>query len=378
MGLFRHPSEGALRQLADEPWLVPDRIHRHVAGCGACGAAAREAAGQAGAVCLMLAPPAGSIGAEALAAAWEGIGQRAGDPAAGAQWGRLWRGLGWVEARLRPRGWRRAGAVALALLAGAAAVSTATAAGWVVIWRPATVASVPLPLSSLRVLRRLQELGSVRLGTATSPRPAASLAAAEAQAELTLRLPARLPAGASGPPSVLVTRGATSSFTFSAARARAFAHRAGLDLPPLPPGLDGTRFWETTPPAVIVTYGGGASALLAGLPTLVVAAMRAPVVSSTGVGVAELERYLLRVPRLPATLRRAVRALGDPATTLPIPVPVRLAREQRTSVNGRPAVVIGDPSGLISVVVWEAGGVVRAVGGSLPAAVTLRLARAGG
>jgi hypothetical protein len=132
--------------------------------------------------------------------------------------------------------------------------------------------------------------------------------------------------------------------------------------------------------------------------------MAAPRLQSTGLTVGELERYLLSIPWLPSGLAGALRTLGDPATTLPIPVPERMGQAVDTTVGGDRAVLVsGSGAGVrqcrqsapvggsqnsapscrglrggYAAVVWEHLGTVHAIFAQLPAAEVLKLARASG
>ena len=79
-----------------------------------------------------------------------------------------------------------------------------------------------------------------------------------------------------------------------------------------------------------------------------------------------MESYLLAQPGISPSLAAAIKAMGDPTSTLPIPVPINKAVSQNvTLTDGTHAVVIGDSTGLIGGIIWEKGGIVYGVGGSL-------------
>ncbi len=80
-------------------------------------------------------------------------------------------------------------------------------------------------------------------------------------------------------------------------------------------------------------------------------------------------------PGVSPELAAEIRAIGDPASTLPIPVISGAMTSQTVSIDGVPGVVTGDSTGLGSAVIWEKGGVVYAVGGLLPQNEVLDIAR---
>jgi hypothetical protein len=170
------------------------------------------------------------------------------------------------------------------------------------------------------------------------------------------------------------------TFTFNAELARAAAGRAGRQLPPMPAGLDGSTLSVSIAPSVLVSYGLDLGAALHGvsLPAsgaFVVVATRTPTVSSTGVTARQLEDYLLSVPGIPAGVAAEIRAIGDPARTIPVPIPVSLASSSAVTVNGAHGLLIGDSTGIGSVVLWQHNGVVDAVAGTLTSDQVLGVAR---
>jgi hypothetical protein len=108
---------------------------------------------------------------------------------------------------------------------------------------------------------------------------------------------------------------------------------------------------------------------------LALMAVRPPILDSTGVTVSQLENYLLSLSFLPPTLVTAIHQLGNPITSLPIPVLTDLGQSQPTTVNGEKAVLFAADSPLLSAVIWEQQGTVRAVGGLLDSSTVLGLAR---
>ena len=73
-------------------------------------------------------------------------------------------------------------------------------------------------------------------------------------------------------------------------------------------------------------------------------------------------------------LAAQIRAIGDPATTLPIPIPVGQAAAKNVKVHGVTGLFIGDSTGLGSGVLWQQNGLVYVVGGTLTEAETLAVA----
>jgi hypothetical protein len=102
-----------------------------------------------------------------------------------------------------------------------------------------------------------------------------------------------------------------------------------------------------------------------GIPTLAIGATKAPVVTSTGVTVQQLENYVLSLPGVSPQLAAEIKAIGDPTSTLPLPIPLDLAHAQNVTVQGVHGVAVGDNTGMGSVVIWEKDGIIHGVGGTL-------------
>jgi hypothetical protein len=190
----------------------------------------------------------------------------------------------------------------------------------------------------------------------------ADAATAQAQSGLPVLSPASLPQGVSGPVSYGVVSHATGSLTFDAARLQASAARAGVKVGAMPSSIDGSTLVVNGGPALIEAWGLGTTASM-NVPTLVIVQTRVPTVDSTGASTAQLEDYLLSQPGVPPELAAQIKAIKDPSTTLPIPIPKGLATTESRQVNGTPAVLIKAVLG--AGVVWVKNGVIYAVGGQL-------------
>ena len=152
----------------------------------------------------------------------------------------------------------------------------------------------------------------------------------------------------------------------------ASAAALGRTAPPMPAKLDGSTLVLTGGPAILVSYGAGTQAATGA--TLFVGVARAPVVSSDGASVAEIQAYLLSQPGVSPALAAQIRAMGDPASTLPVPVPLGQASATTVSVHGTSGLFIGDSTGLGSGVLWQQDGLVYVVGGSLTQAQVIAVA----
>ena len=329
---------------------------------------------------------------------------------------------GWRE-RLAPRALRRplvrrslagmATAAVLALLVGFTPVGS-YAQGLLQSFRPTHFKVVPVTLADVQALPSLSQYGDFAMSTDGQPQTAADAAAAGTAAGMPVLVPGSLPASVTAAPAYVVVPGGSVTFTFSAARAHAAAAAAGESLPAMPANIDGSSVQMTLGTSVVAVYGGNAS-LLAGIagghdeqgalggalgaagaaaagdgagdggglslggiaaaiPQLIVAQAPAPVATATGASVTDLEQYLLDLPGISPQLASALRAIGDPTTTWPIPVPLGAVNTHGATVQGASATVFTDTSGFASGVLWVKDGTVYAVAAPLGEQDVLRVA----
>jgi hypothetical protein len=350
---------------------VADRDRRHLDSCGRCQAERTEVARDAAlAGHLFAAPrPACDIDLE-----WILLQHRLTEPGPARQRAvsHPWR-MPRPPARLSLGTGTAAAAVVIAVGVGAAAALNS-------VYTPTRVVPVTVSPSDLTAVENLTGLspaqvpgnipasGSQRLpfGTLawTSAGPAeqvGSVAQASALTHLAYKAPATLPAGVGAPSQIAIQPQVTATLNFS--------QDAG-------PGVAGSTLEITGGPAMAVQYGGRAGQTgRADLTTLVIVVMRRPVAASTGATARQLESFLLSRGHLPADLTQELRLLGNPGATLPVPVPKGMSAQQ-LKIGGASAVLIADPSGAASGVIWESrDGLVHAVGGLLDPKDVLSVAR---
>jgi hypothetical protein len=233
-------------------------------------------------------------------------------------------------------------------------------------------AAVTVTTTDLETLSQLSQFGTLTWSAQPNPRQVASLAAATAETGLpafSVTVPASIAPTAATARYGVVPR-TTATFVFDAALARASAAAIGRTAPPMPAKLDGSSLIFTGGPAMMVTYGSESEP--GGM--VVVGVAKAPTVGSDGATVAELQAYLLSQPSVSPALAAQIRAISDPATTLPIPIPVGQAAAKNVTVHGVTGLFIGDSTGLGSGVLWQQNGLVYVVGGTLTEAETLAVA----
>jgi hypothetical protein len=354
---MRHPTDGTLRRLVDEPAGVADADREHVSGCPVCLsglAAAREDAAVTGAALEVELRPDVEVGWRRLSRAVAADGH----PPAAAVPARRWR------AALRSPVVAAVGAATL--LAGA---SAAAAADWLPIFRAEQVAPVTITRADLVQLPDLSAYGEVRITEEADLHEVAGAAAAEKATGLSVPQVSELPRGVTGAPSFQVGGRVSAVFTFSAAKA-ARAAAAGETLPAPPAGLDGSRFRLVAGPGLAEVWSEAR-----GVPALVVARAVAPTADSSGVPFRTARDYLLSLPGLPDDVAAQLREFSGDGTTLPLPVPAGKVTSSTTDVGGVPATVLTSRDGTVAGVVWVDDGTLTAVAGSLSTDEVLSVAR---
>ncbi|MGR6962906.1 hypothetical protein ACU610_00345 [Geodermatophilus sp. URMC 61] len=346
---MRHPTEGVLRRLVDEPAGVSDADRQHVADCPVCLAglaAAREDAAAVGAVLR-------SDGAAHPdpAAAWRRLSSALPAPSVTPAPAPARRRSGWLH---RPA----AAALAFAVVLSGAGVAAAN--DWLPIFRTEQIAPLEISTTDLVALPDLTAYGDVELTGDDGPHAVPDAAAARAESGLDVPEVGVLPEGVAGEPTYQVVGELSGVFTFSAAKAAEAAAASGEPLPPVPAGLDGSRVRLTAGPGVAAVWSQPS-----GLPSLVVGRAVAPSASSSGVPFETVRDFLLSLPGLPADVAAQLRTFTADGSTLPIPVPADLVDTSQAEVGGLPATVLESRDQALAAVVWVDDGVITLVGGTL-------------
>ena len=269
-------------------------------------------------------------------------------------------------------------AIALTLL-----TVTGVAETIITLFEPKTVVPVSITANDIQT----GMAGWARYGTLTwsqPPRPydVPNVATASSEAGFKVLVPSQLPSGVSVSTARYgVMPRTTATFTFSAALAQQSAQSVNRTPPPMPANIDGSKLFVTGGPAVVQYFEDGTAPKsstgenpFASLPKLVVAQGIAPVVQSDGVTVEQLQQYLLAQPGISPSLAAQIRAIKDPSSTLPIPIPVDMASAKQISVQGVQGVFVGDSTGLGSALIWSKDGMVFGVAGTLSEAEILAVA----
>jgi anti-sigma factor RsiW len=369
-----HLDEGILRRSCDEADALDDGMRAHLASCPSC--TARVSAMKTDAAFAAAALGAHHDGDEypmtnrEIGRAWSHVRERVGNPS---------RRFAYVR-------WLAAAAAAAAIVCVFALTPVGTVAqSFLTIFEPQQFVAVPVSRTDLGSLPDLQRFGTVVVRSRPQMREVSGVPQAAALSKLRVEVPHWLPASVPHAVRYAVSSGSNTAFTFSAAKAWANTPQQSRGASAMPRSLDGAVLEVTTHPAVIIAFGTQLPPARSGpttqtprqresehegpmshLPPLVIVQAPVPNVRSTGATVAQIEDYLLRQPGVSPTLAAEIRAIGDPETTMPIPIPIDRAFGQRVTVQGAEGLGIGDNTGVGGVVVWQRGGIIFAVAGQLP------------
>ena len=278
---------------------------------------------------------------------------------------RLWR------VQRAPMKWATAAAVALIVAVSLSA--TGVADSIFQIFEAKQFTAVNVAPGDLGTLEQLGAFGTLTWSQPPKPRQVASPAEAAAATGLaapSVTLPARVAATA----SYGVLDRTTATFLFDAAKAAAAAAATGRTMPPMPASIDGSSLTFTGGPAIVVTYATG-TGTAAAAPSVIVAVSKTPTIGSDRATVPQIQAYLLAQPGISPELAAQIRGINDPASTLPIPIPVGQAATKRVTVHGvTNGLFVGDSTGIGSGVIWQQNGLVYVVGGTLTESETLAVA----
>jgi hypothetical protein len=332
----------------------------HYDGCLECKSRFTRIAGEAGAAGTLLALPAFDPDPAAALVLVQARIER-DEAARPPRWYERW--IDRSAPRLRPLATPAIAVVLAAVLISGVAV-TGMGAQLLRVFEPTRLVAVPVSPSSFPSSNVLLDYGQVKwLPAAPTAQPVADAATAHQLSGLPVLVPASLPNGVSGPVTYGVVSHATGSLTFDAARLNASAVKAGVRVSPMPAAINGSTLVVNGGPALLEAWGLSGSSSQLQVPTLVIAQTRVPTVDSSGATTAQLEDYLLSQPGVPPDLAAQIRAVKDPSTTLPIPIPKGFATTETKTINGVQYLII--KAALGAGAVWVKDGVIYAVGGQL-------------
>ncbi|HET9847689.1 MAG TPA: hypothetical protein VFR68_03950 [Candidatus Dormibacteraeota bacterium] len=353
---MRHLNDGTLRRIYDEPLALSADDQAHYDSCASCQARFRAIAdGARSSAGLLTVPAFEPQPAAALASLQRRIKHTTDRP-----WYQRW------FDRNSPR-WRPLATPAIAVALAAVLISgvavTGVATQWLRVFEPRQFVGVQVSPSDFAQATKLLDYGEVKWSPAAPTLKVIDAATAHTESGLPILTPSSLPNGINGPVSYGVVSQATGRLTFDSARLRASAAKAGVHVNAMPSSIDGSTLIVNAGPALVEAWGLSANNTEMQMPTLVIAQTRMPTVDSTGASRDQLENYLLSQPGVPPEFAAQIKAIKDPSTTLPIPIPTGYATTDNVQVHGVQALRIKSAFG--AGIVWQENGVIYAVGGQL-------------
>ena len=346
---MKHLDSGELRRMLDEPQMVSDEARLHAQSCAVCrdraaiiSADASHAEGALG----------GPFAVDAVRA-YDRVAAR--------------------TMQATQRSWRvPASAAALAACLTAAFLFTPLggyARSFLTIFEPQRFEPIRVSradLQNLHLLPQANDVGIQRVVRKPVRTDFATIDGAQQHVPFHLLRPSVLPQHFGTVRSFALRSPGEMTFTFSAAKARAFERRSHKELPPMPAGLDGTTVRLQTGVVFNAHYESGTGKRSAArTSSFELIEAPAPHVTSTGASLDTLERYLLSMPNVSPNLAAQIRALGDIQNTVPVPVIVDKQTARPVQVDGASGLAIGDNTGLGAGVMWQKNGMIYVVAGPL-------------
>jgi len=347
----------------DEPLAVSERARMHYAACQRCQERFERIRADARQAAALLEGPLPAVDGRAALHRVRGAARPATAAYRKVQ----------AAMRLRP-GLVRVAALGLvaATIAGVL-MGTGAAQSFLTIFEPRQFAPITVTQADLvNGMAELSNYGALKWTEVPAIHEVADAQAAAAESGLRILTPASLPPGVPSTARYVVSAHSAGTFTFSAERAKAAAAQVGKRLPAMPASIDGSTLYVAVGPVVLQVYGKSAGGdgiseggLVGTMPALVILEEKMPSVSSSGVSLRQLLDYLLAQPGISPRLAGQIRAISDPATTLPVPIPLDLATSHAVQVQHVRGLFVGDSTGLGSGIIWQKDGVIYGVAGTL-------------
>jgi hypothetical protein len=161
-----------------------------------------------------------------------------------------------------------------------------------------------------------------------------------------------------------------ADFSFDRSRAAAYESRSGRRLPPMPPELNDASIRVTSGPGMVADFKRANGQMFT------IVELHAPIVSSTGASMAEIEKYLASLPGTPGDVSGQLKSLTSPSTMLPVPLNARSNSVSTVYIGGAKALAVGDETGLGSGLLWQSQGIIYSISGTIDISEATKLANA--
>ncbi len=199
----------------------------------------------------------------------------------------------------------------------------------------------------------------------------ATQAQVEQNLSFKLLLPGHLPPGVGHAMQFSLIDRVDGTFTFNAAKARAYLAQTGQSSVSIPAQLDGATFTITLSPGVIINYGNqcqrqdqSASAGCSGGKRFYIGEIPSPVIHATGkASLEDLRNFVLSLPKLSSGARLLLQDVNLNNGVVPLPIPPQIQAQQVTT-HGAPGVLMVDPSLSLGAVIWQTHGIIYIAAGA--------------
>ena len=182
-----------------------------------------------------------------------------------------------------------------------------------------------------------------------------------------LLLPGHLPPGVGHAMQFSLINSENGTFTFNAAKARAYLAQTGQNSVVIPPQLVGATFTITLSPGVIINYGdqcqgqnqcsGGKQFYIGEIPS--------PVIQATGkASLKDLRDFALSLPKLSPDARLLLQDVNLNSGVVPLPIPPQV-QAQQVEVHGTQGVLMTDSSLSLGALIWQTHGIIYGIGGAM-------------
>lgn len=194
-----------------------------------------------------------------------------------------------------------------------------------------------------------------------------------------LLLPAQLPAGVGHVEQFTLVDRAYGTFTFSAAKTRAYLAKSGQANVSIPAQLDGATYAINLAPGVIINYGTSCQSKnqsvsrsssqitalgCSGGKPFYIAEIPSPVIQATGKGsLQQLRDFVLSLPKLSPGERALLQDINLDNGVVPLPIPPQVNAQQVT-VQSAQGVLMTDSSMSLGAVVWQTHGIIYVAAGA--------------
>ena len=216
----------------------------------------------------------------------------------------------------------------------------------------------------------LQSFGYVSIPGSLNDTQQLTQAQVEQSLNFKLLLPGHLPPGVGHAMQFTLIKSANATFTFNAAKARAYLAQTGQSSVSIPSQLDGATYTITVAAGVIINYGnkcyqkdqgnhgctGGKQFYIGEIPS--------PVIQATGkASLKDLRDFALSLPNLSSGVRLLLQEVDLNSGVVPLPIPPQVQAQQVT-IHGVQGVLMTDSSLTMGSIIWQTHGIIYGIGGA--------------